>query len=122
VAGNITSDNVGPQHLINIKRLAYVVRKPEEAFEMPLDYNAAPSAPPPGPIGPIDRNAVVAAVERYLASRGIAVAAPAGSGSASGPSCGCSQPAPVASSVVSNVAASVVDKFLAGKGNKSGYS
>ncbi len=38
-AGNITSDNVGPQHLINIKRLAYVVRKPEEAFEMPLDIN-----------------------------------------------------------------------------------
>ena len=42
VAGNITSDNVGPQHLINIKRLAYVVRKPEEAFEMPLDINQAP--------------------------------------------------------------------------------
>src|SRR5579871_2180020 len=41
VAGNITSDNVGPQHLYNIKRLAYMVRKPEEAFEMPLDYNAA---------------------------------------------------------------------------------
>ncbi|HVY92295.1 MAG TPA: aldehyde dehydrogenase family protein, partial [Bryobacteraceae bacterium] len=40
MAGNITSDNVGPQHLINIKRLAYVVRKPEEAFEMPLDYHA----------------------------------------------------------------------------------
>ena len=44
VAGNITSDNVGPQHLINIKRLAYVVRQPEEAFEMPLDYHAAPVA------------------------------------------------------------------------------
>ena len=28
MAGNITSDNVGPLHLINIKRLAYVVRKP----------------------------------------------------------------------------------------------
>src|SRR3954454_15152964 len=86
VAGNITSDNVGPQHLINIKRLAYVVRKPEEAFEMPLDYHAAPNAPAAGVLGPIDRNAVVAAVERYLASRGIAVAASA--------SCGCSQPAP----------------------------
>ena len=53
VAGNITSDNVGPQHLINIKRLAYVVRKPEEAFEMPLDYNAAPgSAGMPVRVGP----------------------------------------------------------------------
>src|ERR1051325_8616800 len=71
VAGNITSDNVGPQHLINIKRLAYVVRKPEEAFDMPLDYDAAPvSAPaPPGPIGPVDRGTVIAAVERYLAGR-----------------------------------------------------
>jgi acetaldehyde dehydrogenase (acetylating) len=116
VAGNITSDNVGPQHLINIKRLAYVVRKPEEAFEMPLDYHAAPSGPAAGAVGPIDRNAVVAAVERYLASRGIAVSGGAGS------SCGCSHtPEPVTSSVVSNVAASVVDKFLAGRG-KSGYS
>jgi acetaldehyde dehydrogenase (acetylating) len=117
VAGNITSDNVGPQHLINIKRLAYVVRKPEEAFEMPLDYNAAPNGSAAGAVGPVDRNAVVAAVERYLASRGIAVA---GSGS----SCGCSQPAaPPApkSSVVASVAADVVDQFLANRA-KSGYS
>src|SRR6185369_10585505 len=84
VAGNITSDNVVPQHLFNIKRLAYVVRKPEEAFEMPLDYNAAPTSGTPLEIGPVDRGAVVAAVERYLASRGIAVAAPA-----AGHACGC---------------------------------
>lgn len=122
VAGNITSDNVGPQHLINIKRLAYVVRKPEEAFEMPLDYNAAPSAAAPGPVGPIDRKAVVAAVERYLASRGIAVTAAAGA-QETGASCGCSHPAPerTTSSMVKNVAAEVVDKFLASRG-KSGYS
>src|SRR6478672_702268 len=94
VAGNITSDNVGPQHLINIKRLAYVARKPEEAFEMPLDYNAAPSSLAFGPVGPVDRGTVVAAVERYLASRGIAVAPSAGSSAAaaSGSSCGCSHP------------------------------
>src|SRR3954452_8771654 len=101
VAGNITSDNVGPLHLINIKRLAYVVRKPEEAFEMPLDYDAAPTASAPGLMGPIDRGAVVAAVERHLASRGIAVAASGGSSTAAG-SCGCSPSAPAAS-VVSNV-------------------
>ena len=46
IAGNITSDNVGPLHLINIKRLAYVVRKPEEAFEMPMDINQAPAGAP----------------------------------------------------------------------------
>ena len=118
VAGNITSDNVGPQHLINVKRLAYVVRKPEEAFEMPLDYNAAPHAPTAVLAGPIDRNAVVAAVERYLASRGIAVAASGGSSTATG-SCGCS-PSPT-SSVVGNVAAAVVDRFLAARG-KGGFS
>jgi acetaldehyde dehydrogenase (acetylating) len=117
VAGNSTSDNVGPQHLMNIKRLAYVVRKPEEAFEMPLDYHAAASAAAAaGAAGPVERNTLVSAVERYLASRGIAVTAPASSGS----SCGCSHPGPAAS-VVSNVAADVVDKFLAGRG-KSGYS
>jgi len=34
-AGNITSDNVGPQHLYNTKRLAYAVRTPAEAFDTP---------------------------------------------------------------------------------------
>ncbi len=80
VAGNSTSDNIGPLHLINIKRLAYVARKAEEAFENPEPSNA---------IGGIDRPAVVAAVERYLAKRGV-------------------EPAPP-------VISSVVDRFLASK-------
>jgi hypothetical protein len=108
-AGNSTSDNVGPQHLINIKRLAYVVRKPEEAFEMPLDYNAAPdNRTLPAP--PIDRGTVIAAVERYLASRGASVQA--------GPSCACetSHAAP-ARSVAPNAAADVVDRFLSRRAN-----
>jgi acetaldehyde dehydrogenase (acetylating) len=112
-AGNITSDNVGPQHLINIKRLSYVVRKPEEAFEMPLDINQAPAGPPiPTGPAPIDRNTVVAAVERYLASRGMSVAVSA----AGGPSCdsSCAAPAtPVKQGVVASVSADVVDRFLA---------
>ncbi|MGA3020044.1 MAG: aldehyde dehydrogenase family protein [Bryobacteraceae bacterium] len=111
-AGNSTSDNVGPQHLINIKRLAYVVRKPEEAFEMPLDYNAASYATPgiSAAALPIDRGTVVAAVERYLASRGAPVQ--------SGPSCACqtSHAAP-ARSVVTNAATDVVDRFLARRAN-----
>ena len=118
-AGNITSDNVGPQHLINVKRLAYVTRRPEEAFEMPLDYNAAPtvSALAAANVGPVDRGAVVAAVERYLASRGIPSAAVTG-----GPSCATS--CDVREAVVPNVAAEVVDRFLARRGGsapKSGY-
>jgi len=116
-AGNITSDNVGPQHLINIKRLSYVVRKPEEAFEMPLDINQAPSgAPIEYGAGPIDRNTLVAAVERYLESRGIAIATSASV--SGGPSCttACATPTPVPAvktGVVSNVVEDVVDRFLA---------
>jgi len=60
VAGNSTSDNIGPLHLINIKRLAYMTRKAEEAFEHPEISAASPS---------LDRDVIVAAVERYLAKR-----------------------------------------------------
>jgi len=118
-AGNITSDNIGPLHLINVKRLAYVARRPEEAFEMPLDYNAAPSvsARAPSDIVAIDRGTVAAAVERYLAARGMASSAPAG-----GPSCTAS--CEVKQAVLPNAAAEVVDRFLArrgGSGPKGGY-
>jgi len=120
MAGNSTSDNVGPLHLINIKRLAYTVRTPEQAFEMPLDYDKAPDGPMPaaGGSGAIDRAAVVSAVERYLASRGIAVAGTAATPAAGG-SCGCSTPAKpmVQQSVVASVAAEVVDRFLARRGS-----
>jgi acetaldehyde dehydrogenase (acetylating) len=129
VAGNITSDNVGPQNLINVKRLAYVARQPQEAFEMPIDYNAAPGATPGAPAsGPMDRNAVVAAVERYLASRGVPVAAPAAPQPVSfvvsntvdrylaSRRVPVAAPPAVSSSVVPNVTAQVVDRFLARRG------
>ena len=95
MAGNITSDNIGPQHLINIKRIAYLVRKPEEAFE-------APAAAPAGKSASVDRGTVVAAVERYLASRGVATTAT-------------SAPPAAASPVRADVVSSVVDRFLAAK-------
>jgi acetaldehyde dehydrogenase (acetylating) len=117
-AGNSTSDNVGPLHLINIKRLAYVVRKPEEAFEMPLDYNAASYPPAPGAPNvnlTIDHNTVVAAVERYLASRGVAVPTPAPAKAADGHACSCGTPKPAPASV----SADVVDRFLARRGSGS---
>jgi acetaldehyde dehydrogenase (acetylating) len=116
-AGNITSDNIGPQHLINIKRLAYVARKPEEAFEMPLDINQAPQAPAPPASPAIDHRTVVQAVERYLASRGIAVAPSGGPSCTSGCATDAAKPnAPVSSSVVPNTAAEVVDRFLSRRG------
>ncbi|MEJ5369980.1 MAG: aldehyde dehydrogenase family protein [Bryobacteraceae bacterium] len=66
MGGNVTGDNVGPQHLINIKRVAWAVRTPEEAMGK-QDSGLSAS----------ERAALVAAVERYLAERGIAVKAEA---------------------------------------------
>jgi hypothetical protein len=70
----------------------------------------------------VDRAAVVAAVEKYLASRGIGVAAGA---PAAASSCGCSTPAAARESTIANVAAEVVDRILAGRGTSpdtGGYS
>jgi acetaldehyde dehydrogenase (acetylating) len=92
-AGNITSDNIGPLHLINVKRLAYVVRQPQEAFEMPLEYDSG--APAAGRTDVVDRQSVAAAVERYLAARGAGIpagavqAAPPPPSVESAPACGC---------------------------------
>jgi hypothetical protein len=89
-AGNATSDNIGPLNLINIKRLAYAVRTPEEAFQAEAPSRVVAAASP----GPVDRGTVVAAVERYLAARGVSRSAPASPGAAM------------------NLAAEVVDRFL----------
>jgi acetaldehyde dehydrogenase (acetylating) len=77
VAGNITGDNIGPTHLINIKRLAYAVRKPEDAFEMTIPRNSGPRTESRPDVIP-DKTTVVAAVERYLASRGLSTAMTSG--------------------------------------------
>jgi acetaldehyde dehydrogenase (acetylating) len=59
-AGNSTGDNVGPQHLINVKRLAYAVRQPEEAFQVPRATAAAGLEP---------QYIAAEVVDRFLASR-----------------------------------------------------
>jgi acetaldehyde dehydrogenase (acetylating) len=81
-AGNITSDNVGPQHLFNIKRLAYAVRTATEAFET-------------GGIGlPANTGIAAEIVDRFLARR---AGAPAPERqipeSDSTPHCACNAPA-----------------------------
>jgi len=63
-AGNITSDNVGPQHLYNVKRLAYAVRTPAEAFQVPAAAGAA--APAPAAVG---GGLAAEVVDRFLARR-----------------------------------------------------
>jgi len=62
VAGNITSDNIGPLHLVNVKRLAYKVRDAHNAFS-PAESDDD------GKEIVIDRQRIVSAVERYLAQR-----------------------------------------------------
>jgi acetaldehyde dehydrogenase (acetylating) len=110
-AGNATSDNVGPQHLINIKRVAWAVRRADEAFQVPDEGDATPApatAPPAAASCPsrvaastepaVPRTVIEAAVERYLRDRGA----------------GARNQAPAAPSPAS-VAANVVDQFLASK-------
>ncbi len=113
-AGNSTSDNVGPQHLINIKRIAYAVRTPEEAFAP--DAKAAPAmvqsrpastVPAPAAAG-VTRQAVEAIVEKYLRQRDGAVP-PAPAAPLSAPS----NPA---------AAADVVDRFLAARSTRPARS
>lgn len=101
VAGNATSDNVGPQHLINIKRLAWWVRSAQEAMEIPAipDSAAAPAtAPAPGPApATVPPELIEAAVRKYLADQGYR-AAPA---------------RPAASAA--EIAAQLVERFLASR-------
>jgi acetaldehyde dehydrogenase (acetylating) len=74
IAGNSTSDNVGPLHLLNIKRIAYAVRSPEDAFPMPVESNSEVRS---ARIGNVDRQVIVSAVEKFLSSKGISVPQPA---------------------------------------------
>ena len=67
IAGNSTSDNIGPLHLINIKRLAY----DRESVPRSSDPSSSPTREGGAsvPSGPVDRSEIAAAVDRYLARR-----------------------------------------------------
>ena len=77
--GNITSDNISPRHLLNIKRLAYEVRPAEShARRVPTDpASVAPRTLPQAPPRParegIPAEALAARIDQFLASRGLAV-------------------------------------------------
>ncbi|MCC7174382.1 MAG: aldehyde dehydrogenase family protein [Bryobacterales bacterium] len=109
MGGNSTGDNIGPLHLINVKRLTYAVRRPEEAFTVP-PAGAAARTPDAG-----EREAVRAAVERYLAERGIRLDAPL---EAAAPAPASPAPAVAPASTppsAASVARQVVDEFLAAR-------
>jgi acetaldehyde dehydrogenase (acetylating) len=81
--GNITSDNISPVHLLNIKRVAYEV-SPADSLRAPAARETvaaslpalpkAPAAPPPPP--GLSAESLTRRVDQFLASRGYAPAAP----------------------------------------------
>jgi acetaldehyde dehydrogenase (acetylating) len=84
--GNITSDNITPRHLINIKRVAYelrpAVRVPQPSVVPEPPKVQAPGALPlpkaPGKPLPesITADALTSRIDRFLASRGLTPDAP----------------------------------------------
>jgi acetaldehyde dehydrogenase (acetylating) len=90
VAGNITSDNVSPLHLINVKRVAWKIREAGASTDKPA--GAA-----------VTRASVSAAVERYLSQRGVSLA----------------PQTPAQKIDVESVVAGVVDRYLKERGAQS---
>jgi acetaldehyde dehydrogenase (acetylating) len=81
--GNITSDNITPMHLINVKRLAYGIRpvdiqKALEEYGYPGARGLSQPAPPAPPAAAAGSPSLEDKIARFLASRGIAAAAPSG--------------------------------------------
>ena len=65
--GNVTSDNISPRHLVDIKRIAFETK--------PINRVAAQTpARQPAPSPAIDRAAIAAMVDRFLSERQINVA------------------------------------------------
>jgi acetaldehyde dehydrogenase (acetylating) len=79
--GNITSDNISPRHLLNIKRLAYettpaVVRK-DPATSARTSPSALPKAPATGVPGGLAAEPLARRIDQFLASRGYSPPSPA---------------------------------------------
>ena len=77
--GNITSDNISPRHLLNVKRLAYELRPAQGAAASPRAVEAAappklPQAPAPPPVTGVAASLVM---EQMDAALGMRRAAPA---------------------------------------------
>ncbi len=77
--GNITSDNISPLHLLNIKRVAFELRPAQPASAAPSPLAAASPAPAgsslrpvvPEPTRALDAATLSTRIDRFLSSRGI---------------------------------------------------
>jgi acetaldehyde dehydrogenase (acetylating) len=74
--GNITSDNISPRHLLNIKRVAYEIAPVSASRPTPPSEKAAtlPKAPVAHMAPGIPAGALSKRIDAFLASRGFAVA------------------------------------------------
>jgi acetaldehyde dehydrogenase (acetylating) len=83
--GNITSDNISPRHLMNVKRLAYEVRPARRAAQPPQEPSSGPApdrrgagpllqAPERPPKEGLSRETLARRIDAFLQSRGLAPA------------------------------------------------
>jgi acetaldehyde dehydrogenase (acetylating) len=100
--GNITSDNITPRHLLNVKRLAYELRPAPRSGRPAASGRPSQAGPPlpqvparPAPTG-IPAAALTSRIDAFLASRGYhptgSPPAPAAAGTAAGSSPGPNDP------------------------------
>jgi acetaldehyde dehydrogenase (acetylating) len=70
--GNITSDNISPRHLLNIKRLAYEITPAVARQEAAASRAAELPKAPAGPARPqgLDADSLARRIDQFLASRG----------------------------------------------------
>jgi acetaldehyde dehydrogenase (acetylating) len=68
--GNITSDNISPKHLLNIKRVAYETRPAAKSPGLPAQ--ALPKAPAKPQPESIPADALTSRIDKFLATRGLA--------------------------------------------------
>jgi acetaldehyde dehydrogenase (acetylating) len=138
--GNITSDNIGPQHLMNIKRIAWESR-PVEHRTIPADQRmvgtvmpsperrpavaaaaaAGGSATPSANVPMVpDRQFVAGIVEKVMAARGIPRGGVGGTQSSSAPATlGAAASAPTPAEVASAAVTAAFGKPPAGRGSAS---
>ncbi len=75
--GNITSDNISPMHLLNIKRLAYEVTPAAARAHTPAAGPALPKAPAEPVQQGVSADSILQLIDQVLSSRGVPAAAPA---------------------------------------------
>ena len=127
--GNITSDNIGPQHLMNIKRIAWESRGIEHRT-IPADQRMSATATPSqtaavataaaaragaNPTVIPDRRLIANMVERVLSARGI----PRGAAMATAAAASPGTPRPSAADVATSAVSAIFDRRSPGHSDPS---